>query len=140
MSTLERAVAIAAKAHAGQVDKAGEPYILHPLRVMLRCTNHDAKIAGVLHDVVEDTPWTFKRLRAEGFSKAVIDGVRGVTKRKGEKYDAFVRRAMEHPVSREVKRADLIDNMDMTRLKSVTAKDKKRLERYRKALAMIDGN
>lgn len=84
--------------------------------------------------------WTFKRLRAEGFSKAVLDGVRGVTKRKGEKYDAFVRRAIEHPVSREVKRADLIDNMDMTRLKAVTARDKKRLEKYRKALAMIDGS
>jgi hypothetical protein len=64
MSTLEHAIALAACAHAGQVDKAGQPYILHPLRVMLRLSGADERIVAVLHDVVEDTPRTIERLRA----------------------------------------------------------------------------
>ena len=57
MSTLERAIQIAALAHAGQFDKAGQPYILHPLRVMFRMEEEHERIAAVLHDVVEDSPW-----------------------------------------------------------------------------------
>lgn len=72
MSMLERAIDIAVKAHAGQLDKAGEPYILHPLRVMLSCTSEDARIVGVLHDVVEDTEWTFQQLKTQGFSACLL--------------------------------------------------------------------
>lgn len=135
MSTLERAVAIAAEAHAGQVDKAGEPYLLHPLRVMLALATQEARIVGVLHDVVEDCPgWTFDRLRAEGFSEAVLAGLDAVTKREGEDYEVFVRRAAQDPIGRQVKRADLIDNSDMARIAAPTARDHARLARYRKAL------
>jgi (p)ppGpp synthase/HD superfamily hydrolase len=73
VSTLERAIAIAAEAHAGQVDKAGAPYVLHPLRMMLRMSSIDERIVAVLHDVCEDCPgWTFDRLRREGFSIALL--------------------------------------------------------------------
>jgi (p)ppGpp synthase/HD superfamily hydrolase len=73
MSTLERAIIIAAEAHAGQVDKAGAPYALHPLRMMLRVSSTDERIAAVLHDVCEDCQgWTFDRLRAEGFSEHIM--------------------------------------------------------------------
>jgi hypothetical protein len=83
LSTLEKAIGIAAKAHAGATDKADEPYILHPLRVMLRLTSEDARIVGVLHDVLEDTKVTRADLLAEGFSTAVLEALEAVTKRPG---------------------------------------------------------
>jgi (p)ppGpp synthase/HD superfamily hydrolase len=83
MSTLETAIAIAAEAHEGQVDKAGAPYILHPLRVMLRLDTNEERIVAVLHDVVEDCKgWSFKRLKAEKFSDRVIGALKALTKRK----------------------------------------------------------
>lgn len=139
MSTLERAIAIAAKAHAGQVDKAGAPYILHPLRVMLRCSTPEARIVAVLHDLVEDTDTTIEDLRAEGFSEAVLAGLAAVTKRTGESYMDFVSRAALDPIGRLVKVADLLDNSDMSRISSPTAKDLERVEKYRLALAVLQG-
>ncbi|MGH7524652.1 MAG: GTP pyrophosphokinase [Gemmatimonadales bacterium] len=143
MATLERAIAIAAAAHEGQQDKAGAPYILHPLRVMLRCTTVDARIVAVLHDVVEDSPaenkWTLERLRAEGFSEAVVAAVDGVTNRQGETYMDFVRRAAADPIARIVKRADLEDNLDVTRIATITEKDRARLAKYAEAVRLLDG-
>ena len=100
MSTLDRAIAIATKAHAGQVDKAGPPYVSHPLRVMRRSLTGQAdQIVGVLHDVCEDCPgWNMDRLRAEGFSVEVLQALDSVTKREGEDYDAFVKRAADNPM------------------------------------------
>lgn len=135
---LNRAIAIAAEAHAGQTDKAGAPYILHPLRVMLKMTTDDERIVAALHDVVEDCPdWTFDRLRAEGFSERVLAGLDGVTRRKGEAYLDFIRRAGSHWLSRTVKWADLLDNMDTSRLKEMTREDVKRQDRYREALGIL---
>lgn len=140
MSTVERAIAIAAEAHAGQVDKAGAPYILHPLRVMLSLSTDEERMAGVLHDVCEDCPgWDFDRLRAEGFPEAVIAALRSLTKREGEDYDAFVRRAAADPIGRRVKRADLADNADLSRIAQPTEKDRARLEKYKRAIATLDG-
>jgi len=137
MSTLERAIEVAAAAHAGQQDKAGEPYILHPLRVMLRVASPEERIVAVLHDVVEDTHVTIEQLRAEGFSQTVLDAVDAVTKRDGEGYEEFVARAAHHPVGRAVKLADLLDNSDLSRLPNPTQKDMARLEKYRKAIAFL---
>ena len=110
MSTLERAIVIAAEGHKGVKDKAGGPYILHPLRMMLGLSSPDERIVAVLHDVVEDcSGWTFDRLRDEGFSGEVIAALDSVTKRKGEDYDDFVRRAAANPIGRNVKLADLAE-------------------------------
>ena len=95
MSTLERAVVIAAEAHAGQVDKAGAPYILHPLRLMLQMEKTEDRIVAVLHDVVEDTDWTLERLRKEGFPQVIIDAIDSVTWRKYEDYEDFILRAAQ---------------------------------------------
>src|SRR5690606_9860935 len=103
MSTLERALAIAAEAHAGQRDKGGAPYVLHPIRVMLRLDATPDRIAGVLHDVVEDSAWTLDSLRAEGFSEEVVRAIDHLTRREGEPYEAFVRRAGEDPIAARVK-------------------------------------
>ncbi len=137
MNNLEKAICIAARAHAGQVDKAGAPYILHPLRLMLRMDDPAARIAAVLHDVVEDSPWTLEQLRAEGFPSAVVQAVDALTRRDGETYDAFIHRASRDPVAPRVKMADLEDNMDLGRIASPTERDYRRLERYRRAHAHL---
>lgn len=140
MSTLSRAIEIAVMAHAGQTDKAGAPYILHPLRVMLALQSEEDRIVGVLHDVIEDCPdWTPDRLRAEGFSDAVMTALAHVTKlAENEDYPLFIARAAQDPIARRVKRADLLDNLDVRRLTSVSEKDGKRLSKYLAALAQLD--
>jgi (p)ppGpp synthase/HD superfamily hydrolase len=137
MSTLERAIAIAVEAHAGQVDKAGAPYILHPLRVMLAQRTNDARIVAVLHDVVEDCGVTFDELKAEGFSDVVVHALQSVTRGDGESYEDFVARAASNPIGREVKLADLADNSDLSRIASPTEGDLRRAEKYARAVEMI---
>jgi len=141
MSTLERAIAIAAEAHSGQVDKAGAPYILHPLRVMqkaFRVDEPDVGVVAVLHDVVEDCPrWPIERLSCAGFSPAVIEALDALTRRKGEAYQDFVARCGKNRIATIVKLADLEDNMDLGRLTIITPRDEARQERYRKARAAL---
>ena len=137
MSTVERAIALAAVAHEGQVDKAGAPYILHVLRVMLRLQTPEERMAGALHDIVEDCGWTLDRLRAEGFPEEVVLGVDAVTRRETETYEEFVLRAKAHPVGRRVKMADLADNSDPARLPTITERDQARLEKYRRAMEVL---
>ncbi|MCI0994797.1 HD domain-containing protein [Pseudomonas corrugata] len=133
MSTLEKAIAISARAHEGQTDKGGAPYILHPLKVMLRLSHHDERIVAVLHDVVEDTRVTLADLRNEGFSEAILAAIDSLTKREGETYQAFIERAARDPLARRVKLADLAENSDLSRIDSPSQKDLERVEKYRKA-------
>lgn len=137
MSTLERAIAIAATAHAGQVDKAGAPYILHPLRVMLSCTTIDERIVAVLHDVVEDTSVTMVDVEREGFAPHILAALAAVTKVEGEAYADFVLRAAADPIGRQVKLADLRDNVDLSRIAVPTTHDQERAAKYRRAIASI---
>ena len=139
MATLERAVQIAAMAHAGQRDKSGAPYLLHPLRMMLRVETEEAMIAAVLHDVVEDSDWTIEKLRAEGFSEAVLHAVDCLTHREAESYEEFVQRVATDALARRVKLADLEDNMNLKRLSRVTPKDLERLEKYHRAWLALTG-
>lgn len=138
MATLERAIEIAAKAHAGQVDKAGQPYVLHPLRMMLAVMTPEARMAAVLHDVVEDTAVTLEELRDEGFPAAVISAVEALTKREGEDYEAFIRRVAPNLIAREVKLADLRDNSDVSRIAEPTERDRERIRKYRRAIATLE--
>lgn len=137
MSTLSRAIEIAIDAHEGMVDKAGEPYILHPLRVMLSLDTESERIAGVLHDVVEDSGWSLAALRDEGFAEAIVAAVDGVTRREGENYFDFCRRAGRAPISLAVKLADLEDNLDLTRIGNPTPADRRRIGRYRRARRIL---
>jgi (p)ppGpp synthase/HD superfamily hydrolase len=115
MATIERAVQIAAKAHEGQRDKEGLPYILHPLRVMMRVAGEEAQIVAVLHDVVEDTAVTADDLRQASFSETVLAAVLCVTHRKDEPYADYVVRCKGNEVARRVKLADLEDNSRLDR-------------------------
>ena len=135
---LDRAKAIATSAHEGQVDKAGKPYIEHPMRVMNMGKTVEEKIAGVLHDVVEDSDWTFEMLEKEGIPKDVMDALRCVTKlSEDEDYNHFIERVKTNPLAVKVKLNDLKDNMDITRLGEVTEKDLGRLNKYIRAYRQL---
>ncbi|WP_426236840.1 HD domain-containing protein [Pseudomonas sp. TWP3-2] len=135
--TLERAIAIAAAAHTGQVDKGGAPYILHPLKVMLRMSSLEERIVAVLHDVVEDCGISLDDLRKEGFSEEVLAGIASVTKVPGESYEDFVERAAQNPIGRVVKLADLEENSDLSRIASPSWEDLERVEKYRRAIGRL---
>ena len=128
--TLEQAITIAVHAHAGQVDKAGQPYLLHPLRIMLKLETNDERIAGVLHDVVEDTPVTIEDLEAKGLTGSALEAVRLLTKTKGADYDAYLVPIKDHAVAKAVKLRDLEDNLDCRRLPTITEQDHERLNQY----------
>jgi GTP diphosphokinase / guanosine-3',5'-bis(diphosphate) 3'-diphosphatase len=137
MSTLERAIEIAAKAHQGQLDKAGQPYILHPLRVMLAVQTLPEQMAAILHDVVEDTPVTLADLQSEGFSAEVLAAINALTKTPGEKRIAAAQRAVVNPIARAVKLADVSDNMNLSRIAQPTAKDYARLQEYEQVRLLL---
>ncbi len=131
---LAKAIKIALAAHEGQTDKSGMPYSGHVMRVMQAGRTIDEKIVGVLHDIVEDTDWTFKRLLAEGFPPHIVNALRCVTKLSDdEPYDKFIERIKSNPLARAVKINDLTDNMDVRRYTELTDWDIKRLEKYLKA-------
>lgn len=127
---IEKALRIALEAHEGQVDKAGAPYVLHPIRVMLKLPRAADRIAGLLHDVIEDSDWTQERLVAEGFSEEILAAVECLTCRPGESYGDFLGRVKANPVAVRVKIADLEDNLDITRLKEISDKDRARMNKY----------
>lgn len=134
---LARAIIIATLAHENQIDKAGEPYIFHPLRVMLSLESEDEKICGVLHDVIEDTNITIEYLIKQEFSNEIIQALEALTKKENENYDDFINRVLGNKLACYVKLEDLNDNMDLSRIKNPSEKDFKRVEKYKKAKEKI---
>ena len=144
IATLEDAIQIAAQAHKGQSDKAGAPYILHPLRMMMRLKTEAEMITAILHDVVEDTrnnpeasKWTIERLREQGFSEEVLEALECVTNREGESYEQFIERAGKNPIAPQVKIADLEDNINIQRIGEISPKDLERLGKYHKSWSVL---
>lgn len=142
--TLENAIIFAAMRHAGQKDKVGAPYILHPLRVMNNL-GHDAtqneRIAALFHDLVEDDDKIHANdLRVLGVPEEVVQAILSVSKTPDEEddYQKFIERCAQNPMGRKVKIADLKDNLDVSRLGEITPKDEERLEKYRRALAYLE--
>ena len=136
---LQRAIEIALEAHKGALDNGGNPYILHPLRLMLQMDSEEEMIVAILHDVVEDSEkWSFDKLHKEGFSKKIINSLRSVTKEnENEDYEKFIDRSVKDKIGRKVKIADISDNLDISRLKEVTDKDILRINKYKKALEKL---
>lgn len=134
MNKLNRAIEIATEAHKGQVDKSNMPYLGHVTRVMDSGVTENEKIVGVLHDLIEDTKWTFEDLNKEGFSDLVLDALKALTKiDEQEDYDLFIERVKSNPLAIAVKLNDLSDNMDVRRLAELTDRDVVRLRKYLKA-------
>ena len=136
-SNIENAIELALRAHKGQKDKAGAPYILHPLRIMLAMDTDAERQAAVLHDVIEDRGVTPEMLRSKGFSEDVCSAVAVLTKTPGESYNEYLCRVNENPIARKVKMADLNDNMNLNRIKAPTQKDRERIEKYKKAMEFL---
>jgi len=137
---LSKAIEFAAKAHAGQTDKGGNPYILHPLRVLINFCDSESeatRICAVLHDVVEDTGITLDDLREEGFSEEVLSALDCLTKREHECYDDFISRVITNEIACRVKSGDLADNMDLTRIPDPSQEDKERIMKYKKAASRV---
>ncbi len=124
---------VAREAHAGAVDKAGAPYIDHPRRVAERLTKPEEKVVGWLHDVVEDTDINLDHI-AVLFGPETAEALDRITHRDGELWSDYLIRVKGHPIARAVKISDLIDNMNLSRLPEVTARDVKRSEKYIRAL------
>lgn len=137
MSNLAKAIAITAKAFEKKMDKGGKPYILHCLRVMyaIQHLGEEAMQAAVMHDLIEDCPqeWSYERLIDQGFSYMVVETVSQLTHDKSESYDDYIKRIATHPWAKEIKKADLRDNSDITRMKDVRKKDFDRLEKYHRS-------
>lgn len=135
MSRVDLAIKIAAEAHLGQLDKGGQPYILHPIRVMQKMFSDEEKCVAVLHDVVEDNDnYSLLYLRTQGFTPTVMGCLDNLAKRKDEDYEYYLGRVAQHPISIRVKIADIKDNMDISRLKGIEQKDILRIKKYHRAL------
>ncbi|MFB2836490.1 GTP pyrophosphokinase [Floridanema evergladense] len=134
---LDKAIALAQTAHANQVDKAGAPYIGHPLRVMNSLSTVAEKIVGVLHDSIEDSELTLKDLQNAGFPDEVIEAIEAITKKPHEDYQVYLNRVMGNALALRVKIADMLDNMDIKRIAEPTEKDWKRLRKYQEVLPKL---
>ncbi|WET10619.1 MULTISPECIES: GTP pyrophosphokinase [unclassified Pseudomonas] len=137
MSILDAVIALACRVHAGQVDKSGKPYILHPLRLMLKFETLDEQVVSVLHDVVEDSNVTLDELRQLGLSEHVIHAIDCLSKRPGEVYEDFIARIWPDELARKVKIEDIRDNLNLTRLPTLETKDLERIAKYHKALRYL---
>ncbi len=127
---MELALLMAVKAHKGQVDKGGNPYILHPIAVSNMMQSKEEKIVAILHDIVEDTDIFLSDLSEAGFSDEIVNAIDCITRRKEEAYITYLNRVKENKISKSVKRADLKHNMDLSRIKNPTKKDFDRVKRY----------
>ncbi|PIE44948.1 MAG: guanosine-3',5'-bis(diphosphate) 3'-pyrophosphohydrolase [Gammaproteobacteria bacterium] len=140
MATLEKAIELAAKHHAGQLDKSGQPYILHPLAVMAKVDGLTAKTVAVLHDIIEDTEITADDLRRKGFSDEIVNAVIALTKANDMTRIEAAYQAKANPIARIVKLADLSENMNLGRISNPTKKDYDRLKEYEQVKAILEAS
>ena len=124
----EKALLIAVTAHRGQVDKSGEPYILHPLTVASKLDTLELKVIGLLHDTIEDTDVTADYLVEMGIPKDLVEVVELLTKPKGEPYEKYLQRVKENPMAKKVKLADLAHNTSPERAKGLNEARRKKYE------------
>ena len=134
---LEKAISIALSVHKGKIDKGGNPYILHPLRVMLDMTTIEEKIVAVLHDVVEDSHTTIQNLRDENYSEEILDALTLLTKNQNQTYNEYILEIKKNTLATKVKLADLRDNMDKKRLLNPNKKDIARINKYKIAYSLL---
>lgn len=130
---VKRAKSLAAKVHASQKDKGGNPYINHIEGVAAGVESVEAKTVAYLHDVLEDTATTEDDLKKEGFPAEIIEAVKALTKGENETYEDFIKRVGKNSLAAKVKLSDLVNNMDISRIPEPTKKDYERIEKYHKA-------
>lgn len=127
------------EAHKYQVDKSGLPYVHHPLHLAEQMTDETSTIVALLHDVIEDSPYTPEDLEELGFSGEVLEALQLLTHDPAVPYLDYVLKIRDHPIARQVKLADLYHNSDLSRLDQVDARALQRVEKYRQAIALLEG-
>ena len=136
-SMVDLALSIARKAHEGQLDKAGVDYIEHPIYVASQVDTEEEKAVALLHDVIEDSPVSAEELLQAGLPETVVTAVQVLTKKKEQDYQTYLETVKKNPLARVVKLADLKHNSDLSRLSSITEKDRERLKKYKKAIDFL---
>ena len=136
----KKALKLCYEAHKNQVDKSGMPYVFHPFHVAEQMTDEATTIVALLHDVVEDTDYTLEDLAAEGFGKDILEAVALMTHEDDVPYLDYVAKLKDNPIARAVKLADLAHNSDLSRIGEVDEETKQRLEKYKQATALLEGN
>lgn len=138
--TTKKAMKLCFEAHKNQVDKSGMPYVFHPFHVAEQMTDEATTIVALLHDVVEDTDYTLEDLAAEGFGKDILEAVALMTHKDDVPYLDYVAKLKDNPIARAVKLADLAHNSDLSRIGEIDDKTRERLEKYKKAMELLEGN
>ena len=136
-SMVDLALSIARKAHEGQLDKAGVDYIEHPIYVASQVDTEEEKAVALLHDVIEDSPVSAEELLQAGLPETVVTAVQVLTKKKEQDYQTYLETVKKNPLARVVKLADLKHNSNLSRLSSITEKDRERLKKYKKAIDFL---
>ena len=136
----KKALKLCFEAHKNQVDKSGMPYVFHPFHVAEQMTDEATTIVALLHDVVEDTDYTLEDLAAEGFGKDILEAVALMTHEDDVPYLDYVAKLKDNPIARAVKLADLAHNSDLSRIGEVDEETRERLEKYKKAMALLEEN
>lgn len=134
------ALELAVEKHKNQTDKAGNPYILHPLHVMENVNSKEGKIVAILHDIIEDTDITEDYLLKIGLSKRIVDTVVALTRSEDMDYQEYIKNLSSNPLAKEVKLADLEHNMDLKRLPTLEEKDLERNRKYQIAYHYLINN
>ena len=134
---IDKALSIAVAAHAGQTDKGGDNYILHPLRLMMKFEEEDLRIVAILHDVIEDSSLSVGDLKEIGFPQDIVEAIDALTKRKGEQYEDFILRIKFNGMAKRVKIEDIKDNMNLLRIPNVDEVDLARVKKYHHALKVL---
>ena len=134
----KKAMKLCFAAHKDQVDKSGMPYVFHPFHLAEQMTDEATTVTALLHDVVEDTDYTLNDLRAMGFPEAAVDAIAMMTHDPKVPYLDYVAKIKTNPVARAVKLADLRHNSDLSRLDTVDEKALERVEKYRKAIRLLE--
>lgn len=138
MTLIEKSLKISMQAHAGQADKAGNPYILHPLRLMAKMDTEEEMAVALLHDTIEDSPLTAESLLDAGLPSTIVDAVECLTKVYGENYDQFIQRVLKNNLAIKVKKADIEDNLNVLRLDTLSDDDLERVRKYFSAWKRLD--
>ena len=136
----KKAMKLCFDAHKNQVDKSGMPYVFHPFHVAEQMKDEPTTIVALLHDVVEDTDYTLEKIAAEGFGQEIVEALALMTHDKNVEYLDYVAKIKDNPIARAVKLADLAHNSDPTRLDVIDEEARKRLEKYKKAIALLESN
>ena len=134
---LNKAITVACKAHQGQFSINGEPYILHPLRLLVKAKSNEERIIAVLHDVIEKSNISLADLKNKGFDQNIISSIDSLSRRKSESYFDYIGRIMQNRISVKIKLLDLADNIKIHSENNDNGIYDAKINQYKNALKQI---